>query len=84
MALENENSVGHIFNVCTGRSTEINELVQIVSEVTGRTLRIVYDKPRKGDIRHNYGDPTKAKEVLGFEARISLKNGLKSYLKSLS
>jgi nucleoside-diphosphate-sugar epimerase len=39
-------------------------------------LRVVYDKPRKGDIRSNYGDPSKAEKTLGFKAKTSLKEGL--------
>lgn len=76
LALENDNLVGETFNVCTGKSTTINELAQIVKEATGRNSQIMYGKPRKGDIGNNYGDPVKAEEILGFKARVTLKKGL--------
>ena len=75
-ALENNNAVGETFNVCTGRSTSVNELVQIIKEVVGKNLEVIYDKPRKGDIKNNYGDPSKAENILGFRTKISLIKGL--------
>jgi UDP-glucose 4-epimerase len=84
LALENANSKGETFNVCTGKSTTINELVQIVKEVVKRDLKVIYDKPRKGDIKNNYGDPSKAEEILGFKAKISLREGLERLRNSYS
>lgn len=34
---------------------------------------------RLGDIRHNYADITKARQLLGFEPKISFKEGLKQF-----
>lgn len=80
LALESNDSVVETFNVCTGKPTTVNELAQIVEEITGRNLHIVYGKTRKGDIKNNYGDPAKAEGILGFKAKISLIKGLKRSL----
>lgn len=84
LALENANSNGETFNVCTGKPTAVNELLQIVKEVMERALKVIYDKPRKGDIKNNYGDPSKAEEILGFKAKISLREGLERLRNSYS
>jgi len=76
LALEGVGVEGETFNVCTGKPTSVNELVEVVRVIVGRDLRVVYDKPRKGDIRSNYGDPSKAEKTLGFKAKTSLKEGL--------
>ena len=76
LALEGSNLADETFNVCTGKPTAINELAQVVKEVSGRNVQIVYDKARKGDLRYNYGDPAKAEEVLGFKAKVTLRKGL--------
>jgi UDP-glucose 4-epimerase len=47
-----------------------------VRAIVGRDLRVVYDKLRKGDIRSNYGDPSKANKNLRFKAKTSLKKDL--------
>ena len=76
LALEGGSLADEIFNVCTGKPTAINELAQVVKEVSGRDVQIVYGKARRGDLRYNYGDPAKAEEVLGFRAKVTLRKGL--------
>lgn len=80
LALEKGGLTDETFNVCTGKPITINELTQIVKEVTGKDLQIVYDKPRKGDLKNNYGDPAKAEEILGFKAKVTLKKGLERFV----
>ncbi|MEM3640418.1 MAG: SDR family NAD(P)-dependent oxidoreductase [Candidatus Bathyarchaeia archaeon] len=77
LALENKSVAGEIFNVCTGKPTLLNELVEVMRYAVGTNLKVLYDKPRKGDIQSNYGNPSKAEKMLGFEAKISLKEGIK-------
>jgi UDP-glucose-4-epimerase GalE len=76
-ALENKKSKGEVFNICTGISTSINELAQIVKDVFGKDTQIDRAEPRKGDVRNNYGNPSKARRALGFEAQVNLKDGIR-------
>jgi nucleoside-diphosphate-sugar epimerase len=48
--------------------------------VVRKDLKVVYGKPRKGDIRNNYGDPSKAEKTLGFKSKTSLKEGLEKMM----
>jgi len=84
LALENGDSKGETFNVCTGKPTSVNELVESVKEIIEKDLKVSYDKSRKGDIKNNYGDPSKAEEILGFKAKISLREGLERLRNSYS
>jgi len=83
LALESSDAVGQTFNICTGFPTSINELANIVKELVGKDLKIIHDKPRIGDIRNNYGDPSKAFEILKFKAKNTLKNGIEKYISFL-
>ena len=83
LALESSDAVGQTFNICTGTPVSINELATIVKELMRKDLKITYDKPRKGDIRDNYGDPSKAFEILKFKAKNNLKEGIKKYISFL-
>jgi UDP-glucose 4-epimerase len=84
LALEGDGLEGETFNVCTGNPTSVNELVEVVRAIIGKDLKVIYDKPRKGDIRNNYGDPSKAEKTLGFKAKISLKKGIETIVNNLS
>lgn len=77
LALENGNLKGEVFNICSGEPVSINRLVNLLSRITGRNLKVRHDPSRKGDIKHSYGDPRKAELVLGFKPRIDLEKGLR-------
>jgi len=49
--------------------------------IFGKKTKIVYLKPRRGDIRHSYADISKAAEKLGYKPKISLENGLVTIIK---
>jgi len=82
LALKSDNAVGEVFNVCTGKPTAISELANIAVEVVGKSVQVTHSKPRKGDVKRNYGDPSKAEKALGFVAMVSLRNGLEQCFKS--
>lgn len=73
-----------VFNVCTGRSTSLLELVDAIAATLGVMPRITFASPRPGDIQTSLGDPTSARKGLGFSARTSLRDGLAITLRSLS
>ena len=63
------------FNIACGRSITLNELIVLLSEITGRTPAPTYVAPRPGDIRHSLADISKARS-LGYAPRNNFKNEL--------
>lgn len=76
----NSNYTG-VFNIASGSQVSIEELARLMISITGASVNPVYSSPRPGDIDKSWADITKAKEILGFEPRVSLKEGLKDILK---
>jgi UDP-glucose 4-epimerase len=66
-----------VFNVGTGKKLSINQLASLIAEIACVNLNPVHEQPREGDIRHSYGDISKAKDSLSFEPVYSLREGLK-------
>ncbi|MFC1747535.1 NAD-dependent epimerase/dehydratase family protein [Pseudomonadota bacterium] len=66
-----------IYNVCTGRSTSIRQLVHTLFAVTGKQVAVSYSKSRRGDIRTSIGAPQKAQLQLGLRANVDLGQGLR-------
>jgi len=77
LALKTESVSGETFNICTGAPVSINQLVEAVRTVTGKKLQVTHGLARVGDIRENYGDPSKAAAKLGFTSKVALTQGLK-------
>jgi dTDP-L-rhamnose 4-epimerase len=77
LAVESGRAGAHVLNVATGRKTTVVQVAEALSRALGieRPAELM-NKYRAGDIRHCYGDPARAREVLGFEARYTFDEGL--------
>jgi len=70
-----------IFNVGTGKSSSINEVVKKMEKVLGREIEIEYvENPLNNYVEHTCADTTKAEKALGFKAKTSLEDGIKKCL----
>ena len=85
LALSKPDAAGEVFNVGTGEAVTINKLTGTLQKIMGKTdLKPVYAEPRPGDIKHSYGDVTKARKILGYEPKVNLEQGLSELVKSCS
>jgi UDP-glucose 4-epimerase len=66
------------FNVGTGQATTINELTEILLELTGSKLRPEYRPQEQSFVTNRLGSTDKAENLLGFRATIPLRQGLRS------
>ena len=60
------------FNLGTGVGYSVLDLIHSLEAVSGKKLAITYTPRRAGDIAACYADPTKAKTVLGWEAKLGV------------
>lgn len=83
-AMETQAGVGQTINVCTGKGTTINTLVDTFSDLMKIPVKKTYKEARKGDLLISMGDTTSLKNVFKIEADISLEKGIEKYLKLLN
>jgi nucleoside-diphosphate-sugar epimerase len=80
-AAETVQGVGQVINVATGRRTTLNELLDALKKITGRTdAEAEYREQRVGDVRHSLADITRARDFLGYEPKTGLEEGLQKTL----
>ncbi len=77
IASEHPSAAGKIFNVCTGQSTRLLDLLDVLFKLFPNSPKPVFASPRAGDIYKSLGCPDKAEELIGFKAQTSLADGLK-------
>jgi UDP-glucose 4-epimerase len=70
-----------IYNIASGRRTTINELAQIISQLTGSRSETEHCPPRPGEVRHSLADISKAREAFGYAPRFTLLQGLEETVK---
>jgi nucleoside-diphosphate-sugar epimerase len=76
-AAETTKGIGAVINVANGERITLNELLQEVQDLTGKSeVSVEYKPPRAGDVVHSLADITRARELLGFEPRVGLREGL--------
>ena len=68
----------HVFNVASGVETSLSELADALLQAMGSDLRPEH-RPERGvnPVRRRLADVSKARQLLGFEARVPLEMGLR-------
>jgi len=78
LAARAEGLAGQVINVATGKSYSINYVIAELNRILGKSLQPNYEPARPGDVRFSEADITLARQILGYEPRISFEDGLKS------
>jgi UDP-glucose 4-epimerase len=68
--------VGAVYNLGGGSRVSVNDVLALVSRLTGRSLDIRREGEQKGDMSYTFADTTRAREDLGFAPAFSLEAGL--------
>jgi len=73
---EKPQAAGLAINVCGGETVSILDLVETLSGILSDVPAPEFTSPRAGDIYLSQGDPSRAEQILGFRAQVSLAEGL--------
>ena len=85
MALESDKAINQDFNISIAKPTSVLELAEMVwNKVNpGKPFSFVCDTPFEYDVQKRVPDVSKAKELLGFEATISLDESINEVMEYL-
>jgi nucleoside-diphosphate-sugar epimerase len=72
----NPPAVGQVFNIGGGSRSSVNRILATLGEILGRPIRRWQGPTQPGDVRDTWADTTRARQLLGFSPRISLREGL--------
>lgn len=68
---------GKVINVANGQRITLNELLSELKDLTGKQdVTAEYLEPRVGDVKHSLADITLARQFLGYESKVGLREGL--------
>lgn len=68
---------GESFNIGTGKPATLLSLLELMKKVTNKKLEPVFHPAREGDVRYSCADVSKASEILKFDAKTTLEEGLR-------
>ena len=75
-------AVGHVYNIGSGGSSSVLDLVRNLNQLLGTRLEPVHGPARTGDVRHSQADITRARRDLGYEPTVSFAEGLRLTLEA--
>lgn len=82
-ALRAASGVAGVFNVATGVETDVMTLWRILADTSGSHFEPELAPLREGELKRSCMDPSRARRELGWEAQISLEQGLRETYKAL-
>jgi len=71
-----ESDVQGVFNVAYCKRINLNELADLIMEITGITVPLVYEPPRTGDVKDSLADIRRAQEAFKYAPEYTVKTGL--------
>jgi len=74
--LEKEPHQYHYCNLSTQKPATVLDLIKIISQFLNKEAKITHFPDRPGDPLQLYADASKARGILGWEAKVSLEEGL--------
>ena len=66
----------HVFNIACGETTSLNQLWNLISEISQCNIEPEYGPVRKGDILHSLADVSRAQSLLGYDKLTTVRDGL--------
>ncbi len=76
-----KNDATGVYNIAHGKTTSINQLLEIICGIMGYDFDPKYMPKQSGDIKNSVADITKAKDTFGFESEHDFKKELKETIK---
>ena len=81
LALEKEEANHQVFNVGSGEPTTVSQVANSLKSLYNSNTNIsISGSFRLGDIRHNYADLNKIKNLLGFKVKFDFQTGISRFV----
>jgi UDP-glucuronate 4-epimerase len=69
-----------IYNLGESQTTSLKDLIGLIEEALGKRAYIEMLEPQPGDVSITYADITKARQMLGYQPKVNMKEGIKRFV----
>jgi len=74
------NVSGEVFNIGGGNRISLNDLISVIEQATGKKAFVRYTATQKGDVVDTLADNSKARQKLGWEPHVDIRDGISRYV----
>ena len=78
LAMTADGVSGKAYNVACGERYSLNQLIQLIREVTGQDVEAEFTDSRPGDVPHSMADISLARNELGYEPAVTFEDGVRN------
>jgi UDP-glucose 4-epimerase len=75
-AAQAEAAIGQVINIAGGSHVTLHTVVQMLENISGTNLEILYEARQHGDVRHTFAETSKARQLLNYQPKVQLIEGL--------
>lgn len=86
LAIETKQKLGaNIFNIGTGRTTSLNQIINAINQSFGKKIQAKYisNPVKEGYVKSQHADISKISKVLGYKPQVKLEDGIMEQVKNL-
>ena len=76
-----EKNQNGIFNIACGEKITISDLANNIMEIMGENIDCIYNDSRPGDVKHSIADISKAKDLIEYNPRYNIREGLEETIR---
>ena len=77
LAAEKTESAGQVFNLGYSNPISVNDLVEKIYAISGKSKKVKYIESQQGDVDITYSNTEKAKKILNYHPQVNIDEGLK-------
>ena len=76
LAARAKKTKGEVINIACGQAVTVNEIIDMINNLLGKSVKPTYTPPRPGDVKHSIADITAAQNLIDFKPTVSFREGL--------
>jgi len=77
LAARAKRTQGEVINIACGQAVTVNEIIDMINNLLGKSVKPTYTPPRPGDVKHSLADITAAKNLIDYQPKVSFNDGLR-------
>ncbi|GAB3508469.1 SDR family oxidoreductase [Emticicia fontis] len=78
---EEPNNINQVYNVACGERITLNQLWETINSINESDIKPIYRETRSGDIKHSLADISKSRTLLGYDPKVSVRDGIERTFK---
>jgi UDP-glucose 4-epimerase len=74
---------GSVMNIAGGSRVTVRSVIELLGEISNLPVQVTFEQKQHGDVRDTFADISNAIELIGYQPRVPLREGLAQEFESI-